>query len=128
MGKKRLVQRREELATSIYWRAVLQVEQDCDKLLAQNLSGENSIRLQNRYIKHRDCLFVFLYQAKVPADNNAAERALRNSVIHRKVTGGFRSDEDANAHATTVTVTDTARKKGEDPFQTILQHLGQPIL
>ena len=74
-------------------------------------------RLQRRYRKHRDSLFVFLH---VPYDNNASERALRNSVIHRKVSvcatsfrtpgSGFRSDAGAAAHAVVSSVVDTARK------------------
>ena len=44
--------------------------------------------------------------------NNASERALRNSVIHRKVSGGFRSDAGAEAHAVVSSVVDTARKRG----------------
>jgi hypothetical protein len=50
----------------------------------------------------------------VPSDNNAAERALRNSVIHRKVTGGFRSETGAMAHAVVSSVVGTARKRDQD--------------
>lgn len=38
-------------------------------------------------------------------------RALRNSVIHRKVSDGFRSDAGAEAHAVVSSVVDTARKQ-----------------
>lgn len=40
--------------------------------------------LLKRYCKYRNCLSVFLHCADVPAHNNACERALRPSVIHRK--------------------------------------------
>ena len=73
----------------------------------------------------------------VPCDNNASERALRNSVIHRKVSGGFRSDAGAEAHAVVSSVVDTARKhwssdaiakgqSGEDVFETLQGHIGSP--
>ena len=57
---------------------------------------------------------------------NASERALRNSVIHRKVSGGFRSDAGAEAHAVVSSVVDTARKRGEDVFETLQGHIGSP--
>ena len=88
--------------------------------------GVDAQRLQRRYRKHRDSLFVFLHISGVPYDNNASERALRNSVIHRKVSGGFRSDAGAEAHAVVSSVVDTARKRGEDVFETLQSHIGSP--
>jgi transposase len=72
-------------------------------------------------------LFVFLHHSDVPFDNNAAERALRNSVIHRKVTGGFRSETGAKAHAVVSSVVDTARKRGQDVLEVILELVGPPV-
>ena len=43
----------------------------------------------------------------VPPDNNAGEQALRHVVVHRKVSGGFRSDWRAEAFAALVTVPPT---------------------
>jgi transposase len=62
----------------------------------------------------------------VPPTNNTSEQALRPSVVHRKVTGGFRSDWGADAHAIVTTVLDTARKRGEDLLTTLRAALGQP--
>ena len=70
--------------------------------------------------------FVFLYQPDVPADNNSAERALCNSVIHPKVSGGFRSDLGIQAHAIVALVTDTARKLDQDIFAILQHHIGPP--
>ncbi|MBU2445385.1 MAG: transposase, partial [Bacteroidetes bacterium] len=38
-----------------------------------------------------DELFVFVLNKDIPATNNSAERALRHSVIARKISGGTRS-------------------------------------
>ena len=47
----------------------------------------------------RDKLLVFLTRRDVEATNNASERALRPSVIFRKVTNGFRSEWGAKVYA-----------------------------
>ncbi|GAI58500.1 unnamed protein product, partial [marine sediment metagenome] len=60
----------------------------------------------------------------VPADNNACERALRKPVVHRKVSGGFRSAWGAEAYATISTVLQTAQKRGENALATLSCALG----
>ena len=71
-------------------------------------------KLQRRYRQHWDALFVFLERDDVEPTNNASERDLRNSVIHRKVTGGYRSAWGAEASAILTTVLTTARKRGDN--------------
>jgi transposase len=63
----------------------------------------------------------------VPADNNASERALRKPVVHRKVSGGFRSGWGADAYATVATVLQTARKHGCGALETLTDALGPAI-
>jgi transposase len=83
---------RGELWGAAYTAAVRKIEADCDALLATPVAGAEASRLWVRFREHRDRLFVFLYDPAVPPTNNASEQALRHSVVHRKVTGGFRSD------------------------------------
>jgi len=71
-------------------------------------------RLQKRYREHRASLYVFLERDDVEPTNNAAERDLRNSVIHRKVTGGYRSARGAEASAIFTSLLATARKRGDN--------------
>jgi transposase len=110
-----------------YTAAVQKIEADCDALLATPVAGAEASRLWGRFREHREHLFVFLYEPTVPPTNNASEQALRNSVVHRKVTGGFRSDWGADAHAIVITVLDTARKRGVDLLTTLHAALGQPV-
>jgi transposase len=70
-------------------------------------------KLQRRYMKHWQDLFVFLEREGVEPTNNASERDLRNSVIHRKVTGGYRSAWGAQASMMLISVLTTARKQGQ---------------
>jgi transposase len=117
---------RGELWGAAYTAAVRKIEADCDALLAIPVPGAEASRLWVRFREHRAHLFVFLYDPTVPPTNNASEQALRNSVVHRQVTGGFRSDWGADAHAIVTTVLDTARKRGQDLLTALHAALGQP--
>lgn len=81
--------------------------------------NDDSRRLWRRYRKHRDALFLFLEREDVPPTNNASERALRNSVIYRKVTGGFRTDWGAELYANFISILETARRQGQTIFETL---------
>jgi hypothetical protein len=84
--------------------------------------------LLERYREYRNSLFIFLHRSDVPADNNACERALRPSVIHRKVMGSFRSNWGAQACATLATVLNTAKRNGQSSFHKLVQLMGKPVL
>lgn len=127
---RRLNQWRAGLSPEIFQGQVQAIEQACDRLLAQTLHTPRAEKLQARYRKHREHLFVFLHQADVPPDNNASERALRNSVVHRKVTGGFRSAWGAKLHAVAMTVMETAKKRKQnvlDALRALFAPLPKPI-
>jgi len=121
---------RGDLPAEVFAAEVAQVERSCDALLSTLASGRHGHRLQKRYRKHREALFTFLYRTDVPADNNACERALRKSVVHRKVSGGFRSEWGAAAFATMATVIETAAKRGEDALSVLTGLLspGPPLV
>ena len=69
---------------------------------------------------HGQILTFCDFAGKVDATNNVSERALRPSVIQRKVTNGYRAKWAADAEADLRTTVDTARLSGANPFQTIL--------
>jgi transposase len=110
-----------------YQRQVTIIEKKLDQLWKRKFSGLGT-NLLDRYRTRRDWLFIFLHRTDVPADNNACERALRPSVIHRKVMGSFRSDWGAQAYATLATVLNTAKRNGANAFQKLVQLLGAPVL
>ena len=65
-------------------------------------------------------LLTFLdFPGEVDVTNNACERALRPSVIQRKVTNGFRSEWAAKGDCAVRSVTDTAKLSGQSAWQTI---------
>jgi transposase len=119
--------RRDLLTPLGFRRQITVLERRLDRLLERAVTGLGA-NLLERYRTHRAHLFVFLYRRDVPADNNACERALRPSVIHRKVLGSFRSEWGAQAYATLATVLDTAKQAGENLFEKLVSLMGQPIL
>lgn len=119
---------RDQLSSDQFAFQVERVERHCDRLLERTLAPPDAKRLQKRYCKHRDKLFVFLYRRDVEPTNNVAERALRPSVIHRKVMGCFRSEWGANAFAALASVIDTAELSGVHAFDAIQSLFGLPSL
>lgn len=119
--------RREQMTERGYQRQVLILRQYLERLLKRRFSGLGT-NLLERYRKYRHSLFVFLQRSAVPADNNACERALRPSVIHRKVMGSFRSEWGAQAYAAITTVLNTAKRRGESAFQKLASLMGSPVL
>jgi len=123
LGKRRL-----ELSPQGYARRVTELEHRLEVLLHRRVRGGLARRLQQRYRRHRAHLFVFLHCPGVPPDNNACERALRPSVIHRKVTNGFRSEWGAHAYAALATVIETAKLHKRNVFDTLVSLMGPPVL
>jgi transposase len=119
---------RQQIPNGQFCQQVDRIEQLCDWLLERSLSQDQAGKLQRRYLKHRQSLFVFLYRTDVEPTNNRSERALRPSVIHRKVTGGFRSGWGARAYAALASVIDTAELDGVHAFDAIQSLLGPPSL
>lgn len=123
-----LGKRRTELQPAGYARRVTALERRLEALLQRRVRGAPARQLQKRYRRHRAHLFVFLHCPDVPPDNNACERALRPSVIHRKVTNGFRSEWGAHAYAALATVIETAKLQNRNVFDTLVNLMGPPVL
>jgi len=118
--------RQEKMTTGGYKRQVAMIEMRLEQLLERTFKGLGR-NLLDRYRKYRDSLFTFLHRLDVPAHNNACERALRPSVIHRKVLGSFRSDWGAQAYAALATVLNTAKRNGQSAFQKLVLLMGTPV-
>ncbi|MEW6401995.1 MAG: IS66 family transposase [Chloroflexota bacterium] len=119
--------RRKQMTARGYQRQVTIIKKELEWLLKRRFRGLGS-NLLERYRTRRTSLFIFLQRTDVPADNNACERALRPSVIHRKVMGSFRSEWGAHAYAALTTVLNTAKRNGQSAFQKLIASLGTPVL
>jgi transposase len=119
---------RDTLSPPEFQAQVQRLERICTWLLKRPLQQKDAKRLRKRYVKHRDCLFVCLHRTDVSPTNNVSERALRPSVIHRKVIGCFRSGWGAEAYAAIASVIATSALKNISAFDTIQGLFGPPAL
>lgn len=123
-----LRKRQEHMTERGYQWRVTSIERHLDRLLKRPIVGKDAVRLRKRYRIHREHLLVFLHRLNVPWHNNDSERALRASVVHRKVIGCFRSEWGAQAYAALASVIDTAKLHDLNPFDALLKLMGEPIL
>jgi transposase len=78
------------------------------------------------YLTARDKLLVFLTRRDVEPTNNESERALRPSVIFRKVTNGFRSEWGAKVYADLCSIVETGRRNGRSALASLRNVLAVP--
>jgi transposase len=123
-----LRKRREQLTEGGFGRRVREIEARLSRLVTRRVATPAAQALVKRYRQHRDHLLVFLHDLTVPHHNNDCERSLRSSVVHRKVSGGFRSEWGANAYAALASVLGTAKVQGHSVFATLVKLMGEPVL
>jgi transposase len=119
---------RHKLPPAEFQHQVVRVERICDRLLNRPNPPPEIGKLLRRFQKHRQSLFVFLHRTDVEPTNNVAEQALRHSVIHRKVTNGFRSGWGAKAYAAIASIIHTAERSGSNAFLAIQSLFASPAL
>jgi transposase len=68
---------------------------------------------------------AFVANPDLPATNNEAERALRDAVIARRISNGTRTEEGSAAYAATLSVFETCRRRGVEPWRYITDLLAR---
>lgn len=122
-----LTRRRDDMDAQLYQAAVDEIKTLVRLLIDIPTEHKDAKRLQKRFRKHFDKIWLFLDRDDVPFDNNASEGALRPAAIHRKVIGGFRTTHGAEAYSRYRTIEDTARKQKQPILDALYQSLGRPL-
>jgi transposase len=68
---------------------------------------------------------AFVSNPDLPATNNEAERARRDAVIARRISNGTRTEEGSAAYAATLSVFETCRRRGVEPWRYITELLAR---
>jgi transposase len=105
------------------------LERELEPLLARKPTDAEGRKLRDAVaLDCRGKLFVFLKRRDVEPTNNESERALRPSVIFRKVTNGFRSEWGAQAYAALCSIVETGRRNGRSALTAIRSALAAPAV
>ena len=113
--KKGLELKKHQLEYSKNNPLVMQLEQELDILLQEKVPKESfrkTFIIQKSLKKHRDSIFTYLYNKDSPPDNNASERAIRNVKVKQKVSGQFKTGQQA--FCVLRSVIDTCKKRTVD--------------
>jgi len=94
--------------------ATLQSVVELGALRGERTPWASTVRTCQQLLKVADGLWTFLEIEGIEPTNNAAERALRQSVIQRKISHGVQSASGAVCRSRLLTVTTTLRQQGRD--------------
>ena len=112
--------RRAALQDSTLAQYAADLDRRLDRLLAGAEPKQDAARRLWRAMRRdRADLFRFVTRRDVPYTNNACERALRPSVIFRKVTNGFRAEWGAKVYAAAASVIATGRLHGRTALEAL---------
>ena len=119
--------RRPDLADATIAAHRRRLERKLERLLALKPTDAEGRKLRDTvYVDCTDKLFVFLKRRDAEPTNNESERALRPSVIFRKVTNGFRSEWGAKTYAALRSIVETGRRNGRSALTAIRDALAVP--
>ncbi|MBN1167497.1 MAG: transposase, partial [Methanospirillaceae archaeon] len=97
---------------------------DITEFLDRDWKGEDAIRIAKELRKRQKMLFTFMKKEDVPWHNNDAERAIRQGVLHRKISGGRRTWAGADVFGILLSVYETSKKRKSRFIEIVGEKLG----
>jgi hypothetical protein len=94
-------------------------------LVGRPYESEEARRFAGKVLNGMDHWFTFLTVPGVEPTNNRAERALRESVVQRKIMGCFRNGKGTRIYETVMTVLASWKQQGRDLPQALGETLTQ---
>lgn len=139
--KKEIKEEMENGNNSLRTESILKYEKEYSKIIKEgeeeykndnnphkDYNGDD-MKLLRRLKKYKENHLIFMYDFRVPFDNNLAERDLRMIKAKKKISGGFRSDKGGEAYTDIKTYLSTMKKQGNNLYQSIrLAFSKTPIL
>jgi transposase len=115
-----------------FFRLLIEGRQECGHLIKAvknkgRIRGKQHVALNllNRLLRLRKDILRFMYDYDIPFTNNQAERDLRMTKVHLKISGGFRSERGARNYALFRSYISTVKKNGLSVFEA-LKNLHDP--
>lgn len=111
-----------------YFKAAQELRTKIESVMKSEAQHQGIQRIQDIYRRHADKMYHWSKDKNIPADNNFAERELRNLVIARKVSFGSQSDEGALTRETLMSILHTMRLRGlpvRERFKAALDQLAE---
>jgi transposase len=97
-----------------------------DRLVTPVKVNPDNERFAKHLEKHHDEIFTFLRHPEIEPTNRLGEQAMRPAVVNRKVWGGSRTQEGAQAQGKLLTVLQTCVKRAVDAVDFLSRALRAP--
>ena len=120
--------RRDTLAASTLYQYRCDLRRRVNCCIVLQPTNAHGRRLQKRYAKLQNHLFLFLDDAAIPPTNNSSEQAIRMSTVFRKVTNGFRSNWGRDLFAAVRSVVNTGKRQGISAYEALQKALSPVAL
>ncbi|MDG6921803.1 MAG: IS66 family transposase, partial [Nitrososphaerota archaeon] len=119
IGRRTRVSKKDRL------RAKKRFEKRLDKIIQEysSVDERNCKRFLKRLTREKEMLFTFLEEKGVDWNNNRAERAIRPSVVIRKITYGNQSTNGADVHKVLMSISETCKLRGMNFYDYALNYL-----